>query len=505
MTILSSLVSGISTGVLSNVVYSPSNEVPKTVAGLVAWFDASDTSSITNAAGAVSQWNDKSGNNNHLTQATGAAQPATGVDTVNGLNVVTFDQAAPDYMDLTSALPSTATVFVVYKQDNDNIYTLMGDGALGSYLPLARTADNGAPYLEVGTPEMYVRGTLEEPTTRNEMWFDLDTTDDAQLVAFRDVDASKITEITRGSSNVVWALNGVYAEILIYDSNLADTDMNTIGNYLADKWGIAWTDVDFSPVNTVAPVASGGTFVGDLLSVTDGTWTYSPSSYTYQWQRYGADISGATSSTYATVIADAGSNIRAAVTPTNASGSATANSNAIAISDFVTVGMTLDASWTDPSTDYNDLVNLNSGSARVDVTGLQTNADGILMESGGSGTGLLLYAFSGTIYFQCGVGTVAGPGASTGEVSWPIVAGDYVIEWSADRTACALYINGELIDTDTYTNTGLAGGDLGTVGQVGGGAAAANRGGWDGTDVGSFSGGTITRCDIFVEETTGDV
>jgi hypothetical protein len=49
---------------------------------LVAWYDASDAASITEVAGAVSQWNDKSGNDDHLTQGTGAANPtysATGL------------------------------------------------------------------------------------------------------------------------------------------------------------------------------------------------------------------------------------------------------------------------------------------------------------------------------------------------------------------------------------------------------------------------------------------
>lgn len=53
------------------------------------------------------------------------------------------------------------------------------------------------------------------------------------------------------------------------------------------------------PVNTVAPVIS---LASDwaTLSCTTGTWTNSPSGYTYQWKRAGVNISGATSSTYTT-------------------------------------------------------------------------------------------------------------------------------------------------------------------------------------------------------------
>jgi hypothetical protein len=49
---------------------------------LVAWYDASDAASITHVAGAVSQWNDKSGNDYHVTQGTAANKPtysATGL------------------------------------------------------------------------------------------------------------------------------------------------------------------------------------------------------------------------------------------------------------------------------------------------------------------------------------------------------------------------------------------------------------------------------------------
>jgi len=57
--------------------------------GLRAWFDASNSGSITSSAGLVSQWNDVSGNGRHLTSAS-AGRPSTGTNTQNGLNVLTF-------------------------------------------------------------------------------------------------------------------------------------------------------------------------------------------------------------------------------------------------------------------------------------------------------------------------------------------------------------------------------------------------------------------------------
>lgn len=88
---------------------------------------------------------------------------------------------------------------------------------------------------------------------------------------------------------------------------------------------------EIPPVNTVAPVASGTGTVGQNLSVTNGTWTYSPTSYTYQWRRGGANIAGATNAVYALVGADSGNSVGCAVTATNAAGSTSANSNTIAV------------------------------------------------------------------------------------------------------------------------------------------------------------------------------
>src|SRR3990167_8616268 len=71
--------------------------------GLKLWLDASDTSTITSSGGLVSQWNDKSGNNNHAIQGTGAAQPGTGTVKQGGKNVITFDGTA-DFIQ-TGAFP----------------------------------------------------------------------------------------------------------------------------------------------------------------------------------------------------------------------------------------------------------------------------------------------------------------------------------------------------------------------------------------------------------------
>lgn len=82
------------------------------------------------------------------------------------------------------------------------------------------------------------------------------------------------------------------------------------------------------PVNTVAPVVSGATIVGSVLSCTSGTW--SPTgTFTYQWQSGGSNISGQTGTSYTTQAVDVGKLIACTVTCAGSGGSTSATSNAV--------------------------------------------------------------------------------------------------------------------------------------------------------------------------------
>ena len=105
------------------------------------------------------------------------------------------------------------------------------------------------------------------------------------------------------------------------------------------NWMEAWeaiTAVPPAPVNTVEPVVSGTTTLGSVLTTTNGTWTNSPTSYTYKWRRGASIISGATSSTYTLVYADSSASISSEVTAINAGGSTAETSGNAEIADNYT-------------------------------------------------------------------------------------------------------------------------------------------------------------------------
>lgn len=123
--------------------------------------------------------------------------------------------------------------------------------------------------------------------------------------------------------------------------------------------------------NSSAPVVSGAWTVGVALSTSTGTWSQS-GSYTYKWQESSdastwSDISGATSSTFTLVDANAGKFIRSVVTITSSAGAGTAysaatrkvgspyNTVAPAVTGTVRVGSTqttTNGTWSNTPTSY---------------------------------------------------------------------------------------------------------------------------------------------------------
>jgi hypothetical protein len=140
------------------------------------------------------------------------------------------------------------------------------------------------------------------------------------------------------------------------------TASNEGGSASAASAATAAVIVQAGPSNVSPPWMSGPTQVGRTLTAGTGTWTDSPTSYTYRWERSldagvtWAAILGATSSTYLLTSADVGFAVRVAVTAFSAIGQTTATSSPADIYPSGNLVVLLNSSWTCKSAVNLDLV-----------------------------------------------------------------------------------------------------------------------------------------------------
>lgn len=108
-----------------------------------------------------------------------------------------------------------------------------------------------------------------------------------------------------------------------------------------------------APAFVTSPAISGTYSIGSVLTCAPGTWAGTePVTPTYQWQRNGTSIGGATASTYTVVSADYvdGTLITCFVTLTNASGTDTDTSNTLTCpTDPLSIFGTSLVTWFEPT------------------------------------------------------------------------------------------------------------------------------------------------------------
>jgi hypothetical protein len=246
---------------------------------LKLWLDASDTSSITSSAGAVSAWNDKSGNGYNFAQATATNKPTTGTRSKNGLNVIDFD-GTNDFMQNTAAASvfnfmhntTGATVFITWSPDtiatNNWILDSTNSDSLGSSgygtaiysqntsAEMRQSTNNGS-----GNPSTAPIRNNGGPTVAGSTWYYItlkadtnnatagnrslyrrnggaDTGTNTNTGTPSATNASQALVLGAQAAGAFEPLNGMVAEIIICSGILSATDITNTQNYLAAKWAI---------------------------------------------------------------------------------------------------------------------------------------------------------------------------------------------------------------------------------------------------------------------------
>ncbi len=242
---------------------------PLDIPDLALWLDASDASTITEAGGAVSQWDDLSGNANHEIQNVGSAQPTTGVATINGNNAIDFD-GVNDYMVTSSRIintPKPMTLIWAGKVNNPSPSSFSGrlfSERSGSGPILMTNSAGGIDFLWVGGgTNLEVRSNDNLLDTINPhvvmfRWDGSNAASNAQIY----IDGVEVTYKTLvngvalansngpgigigasagGSTSTV--IDAFFANAGIVLREITDNEANDLGSYLANRMGISWTNI----------------------------------------------------------------------------------------------------------------------------------------------------------------------------------------------------------------------------------------------------------------------
>lgn len=222
----------------------PAGFSPSDIAGLVAWYAADQLALADDAA--VASWTDLSGNDTHAVQATGASQPTYKTAILNSLPVVRFD--GTDDLLRTAAItliPQPTTWFCVGKRDavdGNNRYffdTRAVNGQLLGGQFFYRIYAGGAGYVTgqvIDTSFHIYQATFNGASS--------DIRVEGGVATTGDPGSTGVNGITIGASGGdTELLDGDLAEIILYDSALSTSDLNSVGEYLADKYALTWTAI----------------------------------------------------------------------------------------------------------------------------------------------------------------------------------------------------------------------------------------------------------------------
>ena len=235
------------------------------------WLDAADASTITESGGAVSQWDDKSGNGRHVTQATAGSQPTLATNAVNGKSVLDFD--GTDLMENDNAAlqrsVSGSSLFAVSRLD---VNTSGGKSILQITQNTNATRTNmaynnglntgfsaGGRRLASQSYQQKGVSPYSSAMTLNCAVFNfgsatLSLVENGGITlnnaTFQD---AGITDNDAGAIKLGGSWDGYLAEVIITHSAVSTNTRQRIEGYLAHKWGLTANLPNDHPYKLVGP------------------------------------------------------------------------------------------------------------------------------------------------------------------------------------------------------------------------------------------------------------
>ena len=233
---------------------SPAAFLPTQIAGCAVWLDAADTTTQVLSVANITQWNDKSGNNNNFTTTSGTI--TVGADGAYP-NVVIFPNSLT-YMTSASSVTFTTTssVFIVAKVTN-----VVGGAA--AQMLFTGISINGQDYsIRYNSSGLFGGGTSTTDIGTSSTYYTTGTPGvTGSLGAYQSyhiVDTvfsaggtSQFTLSSPFQSNRYWY--GTVAEVIVYTSALKPVQRQQVEGYLAWKWGIQANLPSTQSYKSIAP------------------------------------------------------------------------------------------------------------------------------------------------------------------------------------------------------------------------------------------------------------
>jgi hypothetical protein len=216
------------------------------------------------------------------------------------------------------AMIGYGSVFEMADEDTPTVFVALGEVTNVDPGDDTQARVEVTHYQSPGRTREYIPGMIEPGSATVEMnYVPGSDTDQAILGMVGKKNVGRIT-LPNGVRKTFPIIRDTYATAIPIDDRMTATAT-------FHRAGATTTDVAGAPVNGILPSIAGIAQVGQELTAVPGIWAPF-ATFAYQWKNEGANIVGATSSTYTPVVGDIGDNITVTVTATNSAGSASATS-----------------------------------------------------------------------------------------------------------------------------------------------------------------------------------